>query len=147
MSGTKLAFLLRNSARATIHIFSLDSMLNISCIWCLPFQHPSPCSHVSERRPQSHQMPDSVIGLLTPGYDCLWNDARGRNQDPITFVSSSPTPDCSWLWAPALGTQFLRQEHTVFPSPLPKNKSHDSVSSKRKIKTLLLEYSWFTMLY
>ena len=67
-----------------------------------------------------------------PVYDCLWNDARGRNQDPITFVSSSLTPDCSWLWTPALGTQFLRQEHTVFPSPLPENKSHRSNSSKKK---------------
>ena len=44
-------FLLPNSARATIHIFSFDSMLNTSPI-CL--QHPSPCSYTSGSRPQSH---------------------------------------------------------------------------------------------
>ena len=85
---------------------------------------------MSERRPQSHQTAQCSYGLLMPVYDCLWNDARGRNHGPVTFVSSSPAPDCSWLWAPALGTQFLRQEHAVFPSPLPENKSHHSVSSK-----------------
>ena len=32
------------------------------------------------------EKPDSVSGLLTPVYDCLWNNARGRNQDLIAFV-------------------------------------------------------------
>ena len=30
-------------------------MLNTSSIWCLPLQQPSPCSYMSERRPQSRQ--------------------------------------------------------------------------------------------
>ena len=32
------------------------------------------------------ELPDSVTGFLTPACDCLWNNARGRNQDPNTFV-------------------------------------------------------------
>ena len=55
MSITKFAFLPPNSTGATIHIFSFDSMLNTSPIWCLPLHHLSPCSYTSERRLQSHQ--------------------------------------------------------------------------------------------
>ena len=105
-------------------------MLNTSSIWCLPLQQHSLVVTCQEEGLRAARLPGVVTGLLMPVYDCLWNDARGRNQDPITFVSSSPTPDCSWLWAPALGTQFLRQEHTVFPSPLPENKRYHSISSK-----------------
>ena len=68
-------------------------MLSTSPIWCLPLQHSSPCSSISERRLQSHQtarlknwLTDSVTGLLLTVYDCLWNNARGRNKDTIPFV-------------------------------------------------------------
>ena len=40
--------------------------------------------HVSQGR-RATQQPDSITGLLTPVYDCLWNNARERNQDPISF--------------------------------------------------------------
>ena len=36
-----------NSAGATVYIFSFDSMLNTSPVWCLPLQDPSPCSYTS----------------------------------------------------------------------------------------------------
>ena len=35
--------------------FSFDSLLNTPPIWCLPLQHPSPCSYIWERRPQKHR--------------------------------------------------------------------------------------------
>ena len=59
------------------------------------------------------------------------DNARGRNQDPITFVSHHwPLPHIS-PWTPHGGrAQFLKLEPTVFPSPLVENKSHLSISSK-----------------
>ena len=65
MSITKLAFLPPNSARATIHIFPFDSVLNTPPIWCLPLQHPSPCSYISEKSQRATELQDSITGLLT----------------------------------------------------------------------------------
>ena len=65
MSIIKLAFLSPNSARATIHIFSFDSMLNTPPNWCLCLQHPSPCSYISEKSQRATELQDSIIGLLT----------------------------------------------------------------------------------
>ena len=39
------------------------------------------------------ELPDTIAGLQMPGYDYLWNIARGRNQDPIITL----TPDCEPL--------------------------------------------------
>ena len=65
MSVTKLTFLPLNSARATIHIFPFDLMLNTPPIWCLPLQHPSPCSYTSEKSQGATKLQDSITGLLT----------------------------------------------------------------------------------
>ena len=54
MSITKFASLPPNSAGATTHIFFLLTLVNTSPTWYLPLQHPSPCSYISERRPQRH---------------------------------------------------------------------------------------------
>ena len=59
-----------------------------------------------------------------PVYDYLWNSAKGRHQDPLTFVPHY------WPWlqilalykifmgAGVVGVQFLSLEPTVFTSPL-----------------------------
>ena len=65
MSVIKLAFLPLNSARATIHIFPFDSMLNTPPIWCLALQHPSPCSYISEKSQRATKLQGSITGLLT----------------------------------------------------------------------------------
>ena len=47
-------------------------MINTSCIWCLPLQHPSPCSYKSERRLKNsittvfETMQEEEIKVLTP---------------------------------------------------------------------------------
>ena len=116
---------------------SFDSVLNKSCIWCLPLQHSSPYSsfYISERRQQRHRNTRFNYWITMPTYDCHWNNARGRNQDPNNFVPhrqllTGRPPliealDSSWS-----GAQFLRHEPTVVPSPPTENKSHLSVFSK-----------------
>ena len=87
-----------------------------------PRQHPSPWSYTYQKEGRrATQLPDSITGLLTPVYDCLGNNARGRNHDPISFCPHR------WLLNPCLikapgflmqvGTQVLRRDPTVFPSP------------------------------
>ena len=89
MSVTKFVFLPPTLQELHFTFFSFDSKLNTFPIWCLSLQHPSPCSYVSERRKEgcrATKLSDSVSGLLMPVYDCLWSNARGRNQVPTIFV-------------------------------------------------------------
>lgn len=60
-NACKFAFLPHNSSGATLHLFSFDSMLNY--IPCLVFTltAPFPLSYISERRPQNHKLPDSLL--------------------------------------------------------------------------------------
>ena len=145
MSVTKFAFLPSNSAGATVHIFFFDCMLNTSPTCYLPLKYPSPCSYTSERRPWGPKLPDSITGSLMPVYDCLWNNARGRDQDPITFVpphhlmTASPClVEVARLFLHGGGTQFWRHEPTMFPCLPAENKSHLSISSKLCLRTFYL---------
>ena len=120
-------------------------MLNTSPIWCLPLQHPSPWSYTYHKEGRrAAQLPDSITGLLTPVYDCLWNNARGRNQDPVSFgphhwlLTASPYLIKAPRLLMELGTQFLRLDRTVFPSPPAENKSYLSISSSLCLCIFLL---------
>ena len=62
------------------------TMLNTPCICCLPLQHPSLVVTYQKEGHRATELPYSTAALLMPIYDCLWNNARGRNQDPNTFV-------------------------------------------------------------
>ena len=84
-----------------------------------------------------------------PAYVCLWNNARGRNQDPITFAPP-PTPDCEPLpylspWTPrGGGGTVLEAWAYCFPlstSWEAENKSHLSVSSKLSIFFIQLRWA------
>ena len=90
------AFLPPNSAGAMSNIFSLDSMLNTSPIWWLPLQHPSPCTYISERRPQSH--PNCQSQLL--GY---WLQSitvfEKMHEEEIQILPTLFLITDSWLWA------------------------------------------------
>ena len=39
-----------------------------------------------KERCRAPELPDSITGLLMPAYHGLWNNVRGRNQDPNIFV-------------------------------------------------------------
>ena len=67
------------------------------------------------------ELPDSITGLLMPAYGCLWNNTRGRNQDPLTFIPHQwlLTASPCLTQAPRLlvewGAQFFRHKPTVSP--------------------------------
>ena len=68
------------------------------------------------------ELPDSITGLLTPAYECLWNCKKKKIEIlvPLLLITDS------WLWALILQkalfspwrerVQFLRHKPTVFPS-------------------------------
>ena len=60
-------------------------MLNISCIWCLPLGHSSPCSYVSDRKPQSY-LPDTITGYCHQPMTLSERRKEEKNQDPNTFA-------------------------------------------------------------
>ena len=131
MSITKFASLPLNSAGTMVNNFSLDSMLNISPTWCLPLQHSSPCTYISERRPQSHP---NCQGQLLGYWLKPMTIFEKMHEEEIKIVYPLFLITDSWLWAPVLckvpqtlrgagdaeggSTQFFRHEPTVFPSLL-----------------------------
>ena len=134
MSVTKFAFLPPNSAGATTHIFSFDSMLNTSCLWCLsllPFPFVVTYQKVGLR---AIEQPHSITGLLMPVFET-------RQEEEIKILAPLFLITYSWLRVLALykalnphggKTQFLRHESTVYPSPLAENKTHLLIFSKNR---------------
>ena len=94
MSVTKSAFLAPNSAGATIHIFSFDSVLNTSSIWCLPWRHASPCGYTPERRSQSRQTSRLQDGDTDASVWLSFKRGKRKKSRSHHLCSSSPTPDC-----------------------------------------------------
>ena len=66
----------------TSHLFSFDSKLNTSWIWCLPLQHPSPCSYIRKKAAEPLNRQTQPLGY--------WRQSlklhERRNRDPITLV-------------------------------------------------------------
>ena len=92
MSVTQFAFLPPNSAGATIHIFSFDSKLSTSPIWCLPLQ-----CYISERSSQSHRT--AILNYWVTDTS-LWLSLKQCKRNKSRFChlcSSSSTPDCEPL--------------------------------------------------
>ena len=97
-------------------------MLNTSCIWCSPWQHPSHCSYTSERGPQSHGTASLRCWVTdTSQDDCLWNNTRGRNPDPNTFVPHLieaprlPMVGEAWAYCVPLSTGWEFEATFLFP--------------------------------
>ena len=91
-----LLFCPPDSAGATLHIYfplALHAKYILYLVFTLTTLPPIVTYQKVGRR--GIKLPDPITGLLTPVYDCLWNKARGRNQDPNTSV---PHHDSS-LWA------------------------------------------------
>ena len=89
-------------------------MLNTSPIWCL--QHPSPCSYMSERRPQSHQTARCSYWVTDAS---LWLSLkrckRKKSRSCHLLLSHHRLLTGS--------TGSMRQARTVFPSPPAENKN------------------------
>ena len=84
-----------------------------SSSWCLPYNTLRLVVTYQKGGRRAPEKPDSVSGLLSPVYDCLWNNPRGRNQDLITFaphhwlLTSSPCRISPGLLIGAGGTQLF----------------------------------------
>ena len=138
MSVTKFAFLLPNPAGATINIFSLDSMLNTSSVWCLCLQHPSPCTYISGRRPQRHRTARVRSWVIDFSLWLSLTKYTRKKARSYRLCSSSPTPDCESLpyispWTPhGWGVGHSSWGMTLLSSPLCwlENKSYPGISFK-----------------
>ena len=140
MSVTKFAFLPPKSAGAVapafspfhFHIFSFDSMLNTSPIWCLPLQDASPYSYTSERMQQSHQT--ARLNYWVTDASLVFETMQEEETKILSPLLLIPN---SWLETLALykprgsswrrGAQFLRHEPFLL---MPENKSYLSISSQ-----------------
>ena len=77
-------------------------MLSASPIWCFTLTTTLPLVVTYQKvGHRATELPDSITGLLTPVSGYLWNNARGRNQDPITSLPLFLVTN-SWLRALAL---------------------------------------------
>ena len=76
MSVTKFASLLS----------SFDSMLIHPVSGIYPYNTLLLVITYQKEGGKATELLHSITGLLMPAYDCLWNNARGRNQDPNTLV-------------------------------------------------------------
>ena len=78
-------------------------MLIFTAVSCLVVTHQKEGCRAMESS-------DSATGVLTPVYDWFWNNARGRRQDPNTFVPHhrSLTVSLHLIWAPRL---LMEWEH------------------------------------
>ena len=109
-------------------------MLNTSPIQCLPLQRPVPCSYMPEGRPQSLQTARWSYWVTDASLRLSLKQSKRKKSGSyrIGFLVTD-----SQLWALASGAQFLRQDHTVFPAPPAENKSHHSISFKKKKYTII----------
>ena len=75
--------------------FSFDSLLNTPPIWCLPLQHPSPCSYIWERRPQKHRTARLNYWVTDARLWLSLKPCKRRQSRSYHLCSSSP--DCKPL--------------------------------------------------
>ena len=79
-------------------------MLNTSCIWCLPLEHPSPSSYVSERR-QSHWTARLNYWVTDASFLLSLKQSKRKKSSSYHLFSSSLTPDCAAAAAAAKSLQ------------------------------------------
>ena len=69
-------------------------MSDTSCIWCLPLQQPSPCSYISESRPQRHPTARLDSWVTDSSLRLSLKQCKREKSRSYHLWFSSPTPEC-----------------------------------------------------